>query len=188
MTTEDQLSESDRDDSPAVATLRTAEIVVAMLFLAAAAIFIFDARRVGIGWLEGQGPATGYFPFYIAVMMAIASTINLIKAVIGKGARLGESFTTVTAFGRVLTVLLPAAAFVLLIGGLDVGPLTIPGLGIYVASAIFIAFFMLMFGGEGLLRSLVVAIAVPLFFFVVFERWFLVPLPKGPLEALLGLA
>jgi hypothetical protein len=27
---------------------------------------------------------------------------------------------------------------------------------------------------------------VPLVVFVVFERWFLVPLPKGPLEALFG--
>ena len=31
-----------------------------------------------------------------------------------------------------------------------------------------------------------VARGVPLFFFLVFERWFLVPLPKGPLERLLG--
>jgi hypothetical protein len=29
-------------------------------------------------------------------------------------------------------------------------------------------------------------VGVPLFFFIVFERWFLVPLPKGPIENLLG--
>ena len=27
---------------------------------------------------------------------------------------------------------------------------------------------------------------LPLLFFLVFERWFLVPLPKGPVERLLG--
>jgi hypothetical protein len=32
-----------------------------------------------------------------------------------------------------------------------------------------------------------VSVAVPVAFFLVFERWFLVPLPKGPLENLLGL-
>jgi hypothetical protein len=32
-----------------------------------------------------------------------------------------------------------------------------------------------------------VAVGVPLVFFIVFERWFLVPLAKGPLERLLGL-
>jgi hypothetical protein len=31
-----------------------------------------------------------------------------------------------------------------------------------------------------------VAVGVPLFFFLVFERWFLVPLPKGPLEGCWG--
>ena len=36
--------------------------------------------------------------------------------------------------------------------------------------------------------SLAVGIGVPLALFLMFERWFLVPLPKGPLEALLGFA
>jgi hypothetical protein len=31
-----------------------------------------------------------------------------------------------------------------------------------------------------------VALGVPLAFFLVFERWFLVSLPKGPLEAFFG--
>jgi putative tricarboxylic transport membrane protein len=45
---------------------------------------------------------------------------------------------------------------------------------------------MIAIGRESVLRSIGVGIAVPLFFFVLFERWFLVPLPKGPLEAMLG--
>jgi hypothetical protein len=32
-----------------------------------------------------------------------------------------------------------------------------------------------------------VSIGTMVAFFLVFERWFLVPLPKGPIEALLGL-
>ena len=35
--------------------------------------------------------------------------------------------------------------------------------------------------------ALPVAIGVPLFFYAVFERWFLVLLPKGPLERAFGL-
>jgi hypothetical protein len=34
---------------------------------------------------------------------------------------------------------------------------------------------------------LAVAIVVPVIIFIFFERWFLVPLPKGPLEDWLGL-
>jgi putative tricarboxylic transport membrane protein len=32
-----------------------------------------------------------------------------------------------------------------------------------------------------------VSVAVPLAFFLLFERWFLVLLPKGPIERALGL-
>ena len=41
-------------------------------------------------------------------------------------------------FGRVLAVLIPSLIYVALIGGISVGPIDVPGLGIYVASAIFI--------------------------------------------------
>jgi hypothetical protein len=35
--------------------------------------------------------------------------------------------------------------------------------------------------------TLAVAIAVPVLAFLMFEKWFLVPLPKGPIEELFGL-
>jgi len=98
-----------------------------------------------------------------------------------------DAFVSMPAFGRVLTVLVPSLAFIALIGGVSVGPIDLPGLGIYVASAIFITGFMLMVGREHPLKSLGVGIAVPRVLFMMFERWFLVPLPKGPIESMLGL-
>ena len=59
-------------------------------------------------------------------------------------------------------------------------------IGLYVASALLIGWFMHRHGQHRLATKLVVPVAVPLVVFVVFERWFLVPLPKGPLEALFG--
>ena len=41
-------------------------------------------------------------------------------------------------------------------------------------------------GRYGWLLTAAVSVGVPLVFFLVFERWFLVPLPKGPLEAMFG--
>jgi hypothetical protein len=76
----------------------------------------------------------------------------------------------------VITVLLPAIAYV---GAVQF-------LGIYAASAAFILFFMIFVGGESVIRAIAVGVAVPVFFFLMFEKWFLVPLPKGPIEALLG--
>ena len=169
-------------DDPGVVSNRTMEIVVALLLIGGSAIVIFDSIRVGYGWQEGQGPAPGYFPFWVAIMLAAASLYNLVSAVRGVDADGGDNFVSKAALGRVLAVLIPTAIYVLVIGG--IGP--IPGLGIYVASAIFIALFMLVFGKEGPIRTVLVSIGVPLLLFFMFERWFLVPLPKGPLEAMLG--
>ena len=44
-------------------TNRAMEIVVALLLLGGCAIVIFDSVRLGFDWLEGEGPAPGYFPF-----------------------------------------------------------------------------------------------------------------------------
>ena len=60
-------------------------------------------------------------------------------------------------------------------------------LGIYVASALLIAYFMRRHGKYGWALTAAMSVAVPLVFFGVFERWFLVPLIKGPLERMLGL-
>jgi hypothetical protein len=77
----------------------------------------------------------------------------------------------------VLAVLVPMCVYVGLIYPL----------GIYLPSALLIAYFMRRYGGYGWPALIGVSVAVPLVFFAVFERWFLVPLPKGPIERLLGL-
>jgi integral membrane sensor domain MASE1 len=60
------------------------------------------------------------------------------------------------------------------------------GLGIYVPSAIFIAVYMRVLGKYSWLMIAAVSIGVMLAFFLSFEVWFKVPLPKGPIEALFG--
>lgn len=159
----------------ALVSVRTMDIAVAVLFLMASAVVIYDSLRLGVRWLPAEGPAAGYFPFYIAVTMAIASVFNLLRALrIGHDAHM--SFVSRAEFGRVLAVLIPSFVYVGVVGLL----------GIYVASALFICAFMLYFGKESIVRSVAVGIFVPLMLFLMFEIWFLVPLPKGPLEAALG--
>jgi hypothetical protein len=46
---------------------------------------------------------------------------------------------------------------------------------------------MVFLGKYHWLRSVLVALGVSIAFFLLFEVWFRVPLPKGPLEAVLGL-
>lgn len=168
------------EEGPGIVTNRTMEIVVALVLIALSAIVIFDSNRIGFGWQEGQGPAPGYFPFWVAIILGASSLVNLFNA-ISHGDT--DGFVSGPAFKRVLAVLVPTVVYIALIGG--VGP--IPGLGIYVASFLFMVGFMMVVGGDGFVKSVLVGAAIPLVLFFMFERWFLVPLPKGPLEAALGL-
>ncbi len=151
---------------------RSAELAVAMLLVAVGAVVMWDSRRIGAGW-AAEGPQAGYFPFYVGLLILGSSLVTLVRAAVGGAS---GTFVTPTRAKPVLAVLLPSIVYVALI----------PSLGIYVASALFIAFFMWAVGGYRNRTGPAVAIAVPVLAFLMFEVWFLVPLPKGPLEALLG--
>jgi hypothetical protein len=183
-------------NEPALVSTRTMDIFAALLFLLASGIVLYDSVRLGFGWIEREGPASGYFPFYLGLIMGFASLVNLVRAVLRLDPGSDGIFVSTPAFGRVLTVLVPALLYVAFIGGVPLGPTVtigetevpvgIPRLGIYVSSAIFIFVFMVMVGREKILKALGVGIVAPIALFLLFEKWFLVPLPKGPLEAWLG--
>jgi hypothetical protein len=169
-----QEREGAADQSKAVTT-RSVEVVVAVVFLVIGAVVIIDSLRVGAGW-DSDAPGAGYFPFYIGLMMSAASIMILIQALVSKSSGLAKPFVDPVAFRPVLLVLAPTLVYVLVI----------EFLGIYTASAIFIGAFMVYFGSYGWTKTIAVSVLVPAAMFMMFEIWFLVPLPKGPLEALFG--
>jgi hypothetical protein len=153
---------------------RSAEIVVAALFLLLGAIVVWDSVRLGARW-GSDGPQAGYFPFYIGLLVCISSLVNLVIAFVKKGDP--RAFVGVEQLKLVLAVLIPSTLYVGLVAWL----------GIYVASAIFIAFFMRWLGKYAWWKVALVSIGNSVVFFLIFEIWFKVPLPKGIVERLLGL-
>jgi hypothetical protein len=166
------------DENKPVTSMRVAELVMASLFLAFGALVMWDSRRLGSEW-GADGPQAGYFPFYIGLLIVVSSVAIIFRAVnLGEKGR--AAFVEWGQFRMILTVMVPTVIYVALIANpwFD--------LGIYVASAIFIAFFMWHLGKYGWAKIVPVSVGVVVFFFMMFEVWFKVPLPKGPLEAALG--
>jgi len=153
---------------------RSADVVVAAFFLLIGAIVIYDSLRLGAKWGD-DGPQSGYFPFYIGLLVCGASLVNMLVAFLKVGR--DKVFVEFGALKLVLTVLVPAAIYVA----------SIAWLGIYVSSALFVAFFMRWLGKYAWWKAAAVSIGNSVAFFLIFEIWFKVPLPKGPLESLLGL-
>jgi putative tricarboxylic transport membrane protein len=152
---------------------RTMEIAVAVAMLLFAGIVIYGALRAGINW-GAEGPRAGFFPFYVGLLILIASLVNLAHALREPRNRL---FAEWGQLRQVVSVILPLAIYVALV----------PWLGLYVSSLLLIAVFMKWLGGYGWGPVAALAIGVPAVAYIMFEKWFLVPLPKGPIEDLLGL-
>lgn len=165
----------EQDEASAGATLtRGPELVVGLITMGLAGLVITDSMRVGTGWGD-EGPQAGYFPFYIGLILLAASGTVVLSTLLKWGKSKGV-FATREELVPVFQMLVPMVIYVV----------AMVFLGIYLPSAILIGYFMRHHGKFAWPSSLSVSIGVPLVFFLVFERWFLVPLPKGPIENMLG--
>ncbi|GMU71745.1 MAG: hypothetical protein AMXMBFR42_12080 [Burkholderiales bacterium] len=154
---------------------RWVELVFALFIMLGGAIVVFDSVRLGASW-GSDGPQSGYFPFLVGMALLLSSAWIAGSVLVRWRALADSVFVEWNALKPVLKMLLPTAAYVIVIRLL----------GLYVASAIFIGFFMIWQGRYRIATALGVAIGVPVLLFLLFEVWFLVPLPKGPVENLLG--
>jgi putative tricarboxylic transport membrane protein len=157
------------------ASIRAVEIGVAAIILLFGLVVAADSFRLGARWGE-DGPQPGYFPFYVGMLICISSATILVRG-LRNSSLAGESFVSREELRKILTVLVPTTVYVALIAYL----------GFYTASTVYIAYFMWHLGKYSWIKIVPVAVGVSVVFFLIFEVWFQVPLPKGPLEAALGL-
>lgn len=150
------------------------EIVAALVLMVGGIALIADAIRLGRGWAS-DGPEAGFYPFYVGLLLTGSAAFIAWRNV----RRLRHDYRRFVApgqFRHVLAMLLPSVVYV--------GAIYL--IGIYFASALFLLGFMVFNGGYRPVRALPVALGVPAVAFALFELWFHVPLPKGPIETLLG--
>jgi putative tricarboxylic transport membrane protein len=152
--------------------MRTADVITASLLTALGLLVLGEAIRLGFRW-GPDGPQSGFFPFWLSLILIGHSVAIVVRAI----RRHSEKpFVAREQLRSVLTVAVPAAAMVLIT----------QFFGLYLASALYLGFYVRWVGKHSWFTALALAVCVPVATFVVFERWFLVPLPKGPVEAWLG--
>ncbi|CEJ14995.1 Tripartite tricarboxylate transporter TctB family protein [bacterium YEK0313] len=152
-----------------------AELATAAATAAFGLVIAAGATEFGTGW-GPSGPEPGTFPFYIGLMIAAASLVTAMEAVIGRRA-LGTVFLTRAQFGAVLRFVLPFMAFVAVSAVL----------GLYVGTALYMAGTLALQNGYRWPAATAIALGLALVLYLVLEWAFQVSLLKGPLEAALGL-
>lgn len=154
-----------------VATYKVEAVVAFLIFILGVTV-ITGSWKLGSGWTT-DGPGAGYFPFYIGILLCIAGLGVLFQSLFGKKKNT-DIFVDNEQLKLVLSVFIPACVYVL----------AVQFLGMYVASAIYIALFMIILGKFSKVKSILTALAVVVVFFLMFEVWFKVPLFKGKFDPL----
>lgn len=162
--------EKSTDPSSGGISMRAAELVVAAFLAIIGGMVIYDSLRLGAKW-GADGPEAGYFPFYIGGLICLGAAVSAAGVLRG---RVGGVFVEWTALRQIMQVLIPAALYVL---GIQL-------IGIYVASAAYIALFMVYLGHYSWVKGVLLGIAVSAFTYTLFEIWFKVPLFKGAFNPL----
>ncbi len=150
------------------------DAIAAVAIFFVGVVMMVDNYKAGAGW-AADGPQSGYFPFRVGAIICIAAAVVFFKSLFGKN-RDRTLFVSWQRFRLVLLVLLPTIVYVL----------ATQFVGIYVASTVFIAAFMRVMDKRSWLKVGLISIGVSATLFWLFEIQLMVPLPKGPLEALFG--
>ena len=148
----------------------TIELGVALVVFGLGLTVLIGSWHLGSTWTS-DGPGPGYFPFYISLIMCISGAGILVSAL---RKRPGGIFVDGRQIKQVLIVLIPAAVYV---GAVQL-------VGVYIASAVYIALFMALLGKYSPVKSTIAAVVIMTLFFFMFEVWFKVPLFKGEFNLL----
>ncbi|MBU2026230.1 MAG: tripartite tricarboxylate transporter TctB family protein [Proteobacteria bacterium] len=149
--------------------MRKAEIWVSLAFMLLGVIVIADSIRLGFMWGR-TGPASGFFPFYLAVGMVISSVIVFFNAfTLYKKEGAGKPLMPPGALKSILWVVIPSTVMVMLM----------EFVGLHIAAALFLGFYMRAVGKIGWTTTLLVGIIAPLSLYITFDKLFLIPLPQG---------
>jgi putative tricarboxylic transport membrane protein len=149
--------------------MKKAEIWVSLAFVLLGVIVIADSVRLGFMWGR-SGPEAGFFPFYLGVGTIIGSLIILFNAV-NQYRKQGEDKPLMPpgALKPILWVVIPSTAMVVMT----------ELVGLHIAAALFLIFYMRVVGKIGWVTTLLVGIIAPLSLYITFDKLFLIPLPQG---------
>jgi len=157
-------------------TVRTAELVMAIVLALASIGLMIKSSELNIGWVAGRGPGAGAWPFWLSLGMLLCCI-----------ATLGRWFLGVTPESRNLDLFMTPETIKIV--GVSAGAIffllaATHVIGMYFALVLFLLFYIKVIGRHTWPMSIALTIGVPVFIFCLFEWALKIPLPKSFTEPL----
>lgn len=157
-------------------TVRTAEIVMAVLCALASIALMVKSAELRIGWVSGRGPGSGAWPFWLATGMLL-STLAIIYRWFNKTTAESRNYEPYMTRQTMMIVGISAGSIVFLLVATHL-------VGIYIALFFFLMFYLKFVGRHTWLLTSLMMVLVPIFVFCLFEWALKIPLPKSISEPL----
>lgn len=151
--------------------MRVAELMMALIMGACSIGLMVKSAELPIGWIPGEGPGGGAFPFWLSAGMLVCCVwiaINWLRRATPPS-RSDEPY-----MDRHTVMLFVTAA-----GSLTVMIALIYVLGVYFAVPLFLIFYMRFMGRHSWALTGTIAAAIPIVTFLFFEVALRITLPKG---------
>lgn len=157
-------------------TVRTAELAMTLLLAAFSVYLMVKSAELEIGWIKGEGPGGGAWPFWLATGMLICCAITLLRWWRG----LTPESRNLEAFVGPATakILVPTVLSIAVMLGLT------HVIGVYFAILLFLLFYLRFMGRHSWTLTLSLSLIAPVATFFFFEAALRILLPKGITEPL----
>ena len=152
-------------------TVRTAELLMAILMALLSIAFMVKSAELNIGWVPDRGPGAGAWPFWLATGMLVCCLATIARwfSRATPESRSTDQFISSSALTMVSLTVAALAALLLLT----------PWISIYLALMLFLIFYLRFMGGHGWASTIAITIAMPVVVFCLFEWALTISLPKG---------
>jgi len=157
-------------------TVRTAELLMAIVMGAFSIYLMYKSTELPIGWVDEEGPGGGTWPFWLGTIMLLSCGGILFNWFLKKGSVATSTKTYIEAHVLV-DVAAVAAALIITVGLFSI-------IGIYGALPLFLIFYLRFLGKHTWRLTATLTVVIPVVIFYFFEITLKIILPKGITEPL----
>lgn len=151
--------------------MRRGEIITAAVLAVLSIYMMWKSSELDIGYIRGEGPGGGAWPFWLSAIMLICTVLIAINGVRRTSPPSQSTEPVLDPEGRkmLLQVFGGIIVFVALVGVISM----------YGAMMVFLFYYLWFLGRHSIFLSLLISILTPVVFFFFFEALMRVTLPKG---------
>lgn len=151
--------------------MKRAELITAVILALFSIYLMWKSTELNVGYVSGEGPGGGAWPFWLAAIMLICTIVIFINATKGKTAPSQSNDPLLDRYGK--KVLLQVG------GGIFGFIALIDILSMYGAMFVFLIYYLGFLGRHGWRLTMSIAVLSPIIFFFFFEGLMRITMPKG---------